>query len=89
MHFGLPEVLARMAVQAENGLGLLIDVRGGEKDALPTTLGDPWPRPGNGVFHKIPSVSLQWIGGFWLDTAMPSRVGPRQAGQSVAGLMAE
>src|SRR5258708_29533339 len=51
---------------------------------LPTTVGDPWPRPGTVTFHRIPSVSLQRTGGFCPGAAMPSRVGPRHAGQSAA-----
>ena len=49
----------------------------------PTTVGEPWPRPGTGVFQRMFSASLHWRGGFCPGTAMPSRVGPRHAGQSV------
>ena len=55
---------------------------------FPTTVGELWPRPGIGVFHAMFSVSLQWIGGFWPGAAMPSRVGPRHAGQSLLGSIA-
>src|SRR5687768_1164585 len=48
----------------------------------PTTVGDPWPRPGTGAFQRMPSDSLHWLGGFCPEAAMPSRVGPRHAGQS-------
>jgi hypothetical protein len=52
---------------------------------LPTTVGEPCPRPGIGIFHKTLLVSLHRTGAFWPGAAMPSRVGPRQAGQSFAG----
>src|SRR5882672_2567223 len=55
----------------------------------PTTVGDPCPRPGMGAFQRMPSVSLHCTGGFCPEAAMPSRVGPRHAGQSFAGLIAE
>ena len=51
----------------------------------PTMVGELWPRPGIGAFQAMFSVSLQCVGGFWPGVAMPSRVGPRQAGQSRVG----
>src|SRR5687767_1333962 len=52
------------------------------KIRFPTTVGEPCPRPGTGAFHKTPSVSLHRTGGFCPGAAIPSRVGPRQPGQS-------
>jgi hypothetical protein len=51
----------------------------------PTTVGDPCPAPGIWARHKTLFVSLHSTGGVWPGAAMPSRVGPRHSGQSVAG----
>src|SRR5438552_1992322 len=51
----------------------------------PTIVGDPCPPPGIWAFHKTLFVSFHSTGGAWPGAAMPSRVGPRHSGQSVAG----
>src|SRR5687768_3693758 len=47
-------------------------------------MGEPWPRPGTGLFHSTFSDSLHLSGGFSLAPATPLRCGPRHHGQSFA-----
>src|SRR5262245_56662446 len=54
----------------------------------PCTVGEPWPRPGSGTFQTMPSDSLHRTGVSPPGAAIPSLVGPRQAGQSDAGFTA-
>src|SRR5437762_959777 len=51
----------------------------------PTTVGEPCPPPGIWALHRTLFVSFHSTGGAWPGAAMPSRVGPRHSGQSVAG----
>jgi len=50
------------------------------KIRLPQTMGEEWPSPGTAVFHTVPSLSLQRVGGFF-SRLVPSPRGPRQHGQ--------
>src|SRR5258707_6341316 len=59
----------------------------GRNTRCPTTVGEPCPRPGIGVFQSTFFVSLHCRGGCCLGSATPLRFGPRHQGQSVAATL--
>ena len=52
------------------------------RTSVPTTVSEPWLRPGTGVFQRILRESSHETGGIWPASAMPLREGPRHHGQS-------